>query len=94
MDLTFGTREQTTVLPVEYVQTLQQSLDYAYALVRDTVGETQMRHKTLYDKKVHDPTFEVGDKVWLYSTVVPLDSNRKLHHPWMGPLRSRTNYLM
>ena len=85
VDLAFGYREQATLSPVEYVRSLQQSLDYAYGLVRDTVGETQRRHKTLYDRKVHGPTFEVGDKVWLYSTVVPSDSHRKLHHPWTGP---------
>ena len=85
VDLTFGSTSQETLSPNDYVHKLQKSLDYAYGLVRDTLGDVQMRQKTLYDKKVHGEPYVVGDRVWLYSSVVPKNSHRKLHHPWTGP---------
>ena len=85
IDLNFGTGDQEAISPVVYVKQLQQSLDYAYTIVRDTLGHVQKRQKTLYDKKVHGNPFNVGDNVWLFSSVVPTDGHRKLHHPWTGP---------
>ena len=36
-------------------------------------------------EKVHGKSYNVGDMVWLHSTVVPRGKSRKLHHPWKGP---------
>uniref|UniRef100_A0A1X7TSJ9 Integrase p58-like C-terminal domain-containing protein n=1 Tax=Amphimedon queenslandica TaxID=400682 RepID=A0A1X7TSJ9_AMPQE len=54
-------------------------------MVQNTLGELQSRRKALYDRKIHGQPFNPGDSVWLYSTVIPKDGHRKLHHPWTGP---------
>lgn len=64
---------------------MQLVLHYAYQKARDTLGDVQRRQKMLYDRKVHGPSYKEGDKVLLYSTVVPPFSHRKLYHPWTGP---------
>ena len=85
IDLRFGLGDHDTVSTNEYVRRVQKLLDYAYDVVRTTLGTAQRRQKTMYDKRLHGDPFNVGDKVWLYSTVVPKDSHKKLHHPWTGP---------
>ena len=87
VDLTFSTSHVDTLSPAEYAQQLQYILRYAYDLVRSTVGNVQNRQKTLYDRKIHGKPFKKGDLVWVYSTVVPSQSCRKLHHPWTGPYK-------
>ncbi|XP_019853364.1 PREDICTED: uncharacterized protein LOC109582819 [Amphimedon queenslandica] len=54
-------------------------------MVRNTLGEVQLRHQVLYDRRIHGQPFNPGDRVWLYSTVIPKDGHRKLHYPWTGP---------
>ena len=85
VDLKFGADTTTTFSPIEYVRQLQRSLEYAYEVTRSHLGYVQQRNKTLYDQKVHGKPFKVGDKVWLHTTVVPRESHKKLHHPWIGP---------
>jgi hypothetical protein len=51
----------------EYVRHAQESIEYAYPLVRDSLrkcADTNNRH---YNKRVHEKSFEPGDRVWLYS---------------------------
>ena len=45
------------------------------------------RQKSFYDEKVHGKSYNVGDMVWLHSTVVSQGKSRNLHHPWKGPFK-------
>ena len=74
VDLTYGSMSQETLSPNDYVHKLQKLLDYAYGLVWDMLGDVQMRQKTHYNKKVHGKPYVVGDRIWLYSSVVPKNS--------------------
>lgn len=85
IDLKFGTGDQETLSPNDHARKIQKALSYAYNIVRGTLGNVQQRQKTLYDKKIHGKPYNVGDRVWLFSTVIPNDGHRKLHHPWTGP---------
>ena len=87
IDLTFSTSHTDTLSPNVHAQHLQHTLNYAYDMVRSNLGDVQCRQKTVYDRKIHGEPFKQGDLVWLYSTVVPPHTCRKLHHPWKGPYR-------
>jgi hypothetical protein len=87
VDLSFSTVTTNKSTPTAYVKQLQQTMEYAYNLVRDTVGKVQRRQKTLYDRNVHGTPFQEGEQVWLHSSVTPSHSCRKLNHPWTGPYR-------
>ena len=85
IDLQFGLGATDTVSTNAYAQSLQESQNYAYELVRELLGEAQNRQKTLYDQCVHGKPLEQNDKVWLHSSVVPPGVYRKFHKPWTGP---------
>ena len=87
IDLTFSTHSANKSSPAQYASRLQDSLSFAYDLVRSTLGEVQCRQKELYDRKIHGEPFKEGDLVWLYSSVISSSDCRKLHHPWTGPYR-------
>ena len=70
----------------EYVQNLRNTLQNAYALVRERLQVEHQRQKDFYDEKVYGKPFEVGD-VWVHSPAVPRGRSRKLHHYWSGPFQ-------
>ena len=61
------------------------TLHNAYAIVRERCSIEHRRQKSFYNEKVHGKSYNVGDMVWLHSTVVPRGKSRKLHHTWKGP---------
>ena len=59
-----------------------------FAKVREKTGQSQLRQKAYYDKKVHGERFNTGDLVWLWNPAVPRKKGyncRKLHRAWQGP---------
>jgi len=68
-----------------YVARLRESLEKAYTLARQNLKTAAGRQKEMYDRKAHGEPYEVGDKVWLHSTVIPRGKAKKLHCPWSGP---------
>ena len=89
VDLNFGVNSPVTedLSTLTYSRRMQYVLHYSYHKVRETLGDVQQRQKALYDRYIHGEPFQEGDMVWLYSTVVPTQSHRKLHHPWTGPYK-------
>ena len=79
--LMFGRQAQ---LPVDPVFKTDKA---AYDRVRQTTGAKQQLQKRLYDQRVHGELYEVGDHVWLHTTVLARNNTKKLHHPWTGPYR-------
>ena len=78
----YGTGPCDTFTTGEYVCNLRKTLHDAYAIVRERCRVEHMRQKSFYDEKVHGKSYNVGDMVWLHSTVpVPRGKSRKLHHP-------------
>ena len=71
----------------EYVKMTSKSMEQAFHIAREHVGEKQERQKQFYDKKCHGKPFQTGDLVFLHSNVVPRGQAKKLHHPWSGPWR-------
>ena len=52
VDLQLGTSFSESVSPDQYVQWLQHTLNYAYQLAQDTLGEVQEWQKCLYNRSV------------------------------------------
>ena len=78
VDLMYGTGPCDTFTTGEYVPNPRKTLHDAYAIVSSV---ERRRQKSFYDEKVHGKSYNVGDMVWLHSTVVPRGKSRKLHHP-------------
>ena len=49
------------------------------------MGAKQLLQRRLYDRRVHGQPYQVGDHVWLHTTVLARGNTKKLHHPWKGP---------
>ena len=84
VDIMFGSNQPTEPSPSAYAFNLKQLLASAYKQVRDKMGVTFQRQKQFCDK-IHGNPFQVGDLVWLHSTVVPIGQAKKFHYPWTGP---------
>ena len=78
VDHMYGTGQCDTFTTGEYVRNLCKTLHDAHAIVSRV---ERRRQKSFYDEKVHGKSYNVGDMVWLHSTVVPRGKSRKLHHP-------------
>jgi len=87
IDLVYGTNTPSCQNVHSFVRDTAVVLEKAYRCVRSTVGLKQEHQKELYDWKQHGNPYQVGDLVWLYSSVVPRGSSQKLHLPWTGPYK-------
>ena len=87
IDIAFGTKSPVAAKTGEYASQLKQALTEAFDRVRDSQDTVHRHQSELYNKKVHGDPFNVGDLVWLHSTVIPTGQSRKLYHPWTGPFR-------
>ena len=88
VDILCGTPQQDNITHSEYVAKLQKRLEQVFANVREKTGQSQLRQKAYYDKKVHGERFNTGDLVWLWNPAVPRKKGyncRKLHRAWQGP---------
>ena len=68
----------------EYAADLKQSLEKAYDKVRTITGTQHLLQKRLYNRHVHGEPHQVGDHVWMHTTVLACGNTKKLHHPWTG----------
>ena len=87
VDLMYGMDNTPDVELPEYVDNLKRTLQKAYEVAREHIGEKQQFQKELYNQKVHGLPFCVGDLVWLYSPAVTKERSKKLHLPWDGVYR-------
>ena len=69
----------------EFAATMRTQLRKAYEQVRITTNQQHLRQKSFYDRKVHGQPYQIGDRVWVFSDVVPRGRSRKFVHPWTGP---------
>ena len=87
VDLVYKTSKTQKVTSSEYAADLKHSLENAYNKVRTTMAAKQLLQRRLYDRRVHGQPHQVGDHVWLHTTVLARGNTKKLHHPWKGPYR-------
>ena len=87
IDIAYGTNQPQRQTISGFIGDMRTVLENVYRQVRDTMGLKQDRQKELYDRKRHGKFYEVGDLVWLHSSVIPHGASRKLHRPWTGPYK-------
>ena len=56
----------------EFVSVRKLAFQKAYESARSTLNRSQKKRNTLYNRKVHRPLYEEGQKVQLHSPVVPV----------------------
>jgi len=71
----------------------------ARKLTKDNIELAQQRQKTQYDKTAKDISYDIGQRVWLYTPNKRKGLLSKLTHNWHGPFRilakkSPVNYLL
>nr|VZI48537.1 unnamed protein product [Spirometra erinaceieuropaei] len=67
--------------PDSYVWQLQDLLRSTYTLARNHVGAAAERQKTYFDRQVHGNPYQLGDLVWRFQPVPPLETAAKFFHP-------------
>ena len=90
-------------------ETYQDTTDYrsvladrfleARKLAHDNIELAQQHQKEYYDKKAKEISYNVGERVWLYTPNKRKGLSSKLTHNWHGPFRilsqtSPVNYLL
>ena len=56
-------------------------------MARENLQRAQQKMKDYYDQKAKMPTFEVGQRVWVYTPKTKKGLSKKLLHNWFGPYR-------
>ena len=87
VDVMFGRitgEEEGKRLP-EYINKVKHMLNEAYDTIRQNIKLSHKRNKSRYDKKGNDCSFNVGDRVWLYTPAVKVGRTKKLASLWRGP---------
>ena len=86
LDLMYRPPPSTTQIDVhDWVLQKEEAFRQAYGFVRRNATAQQRRHKSLYNKRVHGPTYKEGEHVLLHYPVVPVGKSPKLAIPWRGP---------
>lgn len=71
----------------EHRRRIVTQINEAQNLARINLQKTQQKMKTLYDRNTKPVTFDVGDKVWVYTPKPRKGLSKKLRHFWFGPYR-------
>jgi len=79
--------ENLTTSALEYRKLIVENVELAQNLARENTQRAQQRMKDYYDRNAKDPEFEVGQKVWVYTSRTKKGLSKKLLHNWLGPHR-------
>ncbi|BHF83198.1 hypothetical protein SprV_0802634000 [Sparganum proliferum] len=71
--------------PDSYVWQLQDLLRSTYTLARNHLGAAAERQKAYFDRQVHGNPYQLGELVWRFRPVPPLETAAKFFYPWEGP---------
>ena len=62
----------------------------AWEIARQCIHRAQEKQKYYYDRNAAEPTFSVGDRVWMHDPAVAKGRVSKLTPHWKGPYRILT----
>ena len=71
----------------EYVERQQQLAEETLQLVREHLSRNAQRRKSVYDSKVREGTYNVGEAVWYYYPRKYTKKSPKWHRCYIGPCR-------
>ena len=69
LDLMYHVDTSEPATHSEYATKMKDSIEKAYDLVRERLGQKQQAQKQFYDQKCHGDPYTPGDLVWLNSTM-------------------------
>ena len=69
----------------EYVADMKSKMQKAHDVARAYLGKAARRYKEMYDTKVNQNEYSIGDLVWLETDISQLDITPKLRVPYEGP---------
>lgn len=72
---------------VEYRNRIVQQVETAQSTARCNIQRAQQLMKAQYDKKAKDASFQLGQRVWVYTPKGKKGLSKKLLHKWHGPYR-------
>ena len=75
-------KEGEVVKLPQFVEETHQYFNDAHDTVRSNLNQAHQRQKLAFDKKEHGETFQVGDRVWLYTPAVKEGRSKKLDTEW------------
>ena len=78
---------RTDVDLIEYKTELRERMSEAWELARQSIKKAQKRQKVSYDRRAQDPTFRVGERVFLYTSSLKSGQAYKFARPFQGPFR-------
>jgi hypothetical protein len=70
---------------MDYVISLMENIENARTTAVETLKERKQQMKNKADRSTHEPSFTVGDIVYVYRAVVTPGRQRKCIRPWVGP---------
>ena len=75
----------TSVL--DYRKRVVEKVELAQNLATENLQRAQQEMKDYYDQKAKEPVFEVGQRVWVYTSRTRKGLSKKLMHNWLDPYR-------
>ena len=87
IDIALDKEYDTCLDANDYRPDVVSRLEAAISLVRDNVQLAQQKRKQYFDQKAKNRTFDVGERVWLFTPQKRKGKCTKLLHFWHGPFR-------
>ena len=86
VDLMLGRIQPNAVCSYpQFVQAVHQQLITSQNIVQEHLKSQHARQKALHDRHGTAEELQVGDRVWLYSLVLPRGGTKKFASLWKGP---------
>jgi hypothetical protein len=77
----------------EFYQEMTEHFRTTRDIVNKVVEKNQRQQKFHYDKRIHQVTFNLGDRVWLYEARAKSTGNeKKISRPYHGPYIITKNF--
>ena len=67
------------------LERIMHNFDTTRKIARDNIKAAQEKYKSQYDKKSKTPSYQEGQKVWLYCAKRQVGLSPKMCHKWLGP---------
>ena len=71
----------------EHRRRIVSNIELSQDIARQNIQRAQQKMKDYYDRNAKEPTFEVGERVWVYTPKTKKGPSKKLLHRWYGPYR-------
>lgn len=69
----------------DYMRSIIEKQQMTREIVQENISKAQEKYKTHYDKKTKEPSYKVGQRVWLYSSRVQKGLKVKMIQKYVGP---------